>query len=58
MVSLMFHRGAEIPGHHRRLEGDGKLVRTMRFENLDEVESGADDIRQAITAWCVWRDSL
>jgi hypothetical protein len=58
MVSLMFHRGAEIPGDHRRLEGTGKLVRTMRLKNLVEVESGAEDIRQAITAWCVWRDSL
>jgi hypothetical protein len=58
MVSLMFHGGTEIPGDHRRLEGDGKLVRTMRFKNFDEVESGAEDIRQVITAWCVWRDSL
>jgi hypothetical protein len=30
----------------------------MRFKNFDEVESGAEDIRQVITAWCVWRDSL
>jgi hypothetical protein len=25
-VGLMFHRGAEIPGKHWRLEGEGKLV--------------------------------
>lgn len=25
-VSLMFHRGAELPGKHPRLEGDGQLV--------------------------------
>lgn len=33
LVSLLFHRGAEIPGEHPRLEGDGPLVRTMRFAN-------------------------
>ena len=41
VISIMFHRGAEIPGDHPRLEGDGKLVRTMRFGSLDELEAGA-----------------
>ena len=40
VVSIMFHRGSEIPGDHPRLEGDGKLVRTMRFSDLDELEAG------------------
>src|ERR1051325_1682279 len=40
IVSIMFHRGAEIPGDHPRLEGDGKLVRTMRFAGLDELAAG------------------
>jgi hypothetical protein len=31
LLSIMLHRGAEIPGTHPRLEGDGRLVRTMRF---------------------------
>jgi hypothetical protein len=35
LLSIMFHRGAEIPGDHPRLEGDGKLVRTMRFAGAD-----------------------
>lgn len=51
-VSLMFHRGAEIPGKHPRLEGDGKLVRTMRFTDLDDVEKGRKDLERAIRAWC------
>ena len=25
-ISLMFHRGAEIPGHHPRLEGEGICI--------------------------------
>ena len=54
-VSVMFHRGAEIPGKHPRLEGDGKLVRTVRFADLDEVESGRADLERAIRAWCDWK---
>ena len=57
VISLMFHRGAEIPGSHPRLEGDGKLVRTMRFTSLDEVETGRADLELVIAAWCDWRDS-
>ena len=51
-VSLMFHRGAEIPGKHPRLEGDGKLVRTMRFADLKDVEKGRKDLERVIKAWC------
>jgi hypothetical protein len=51
-VSIMFHRGAEIPGDHPRLEGDGKLVRTMRFADLDELEAGRADLGAAVRAWC------
>jgi hypothetical protein len=56
LVSLLFDRGAEIPGDHPRLEGDGKLARTMRFADLDAVEAGADDLSAAIAAWCDWKD--
>jgi hypothetical protein len=52
IVSILFHRGAEIPGTHPRLEGDGKLARTMRFADLDDVESGRADLERAIRAWC------
>jgi hypothetical protein len=40
LLSIMFHRGSEIPGDHPRLEGDGRLVRTMRFADLDQLEAG------------------
>jgi hypothetical protein len=55
VVSIMFHRGAEIPGDHPRLEGDGKLVRTMRFTDLDDLEAGRTDLQAAIRAWCDWK---
>lgn len=57
LVSLLFHRGAEIPGHHPKLEGDGKLARTMRFHALADVEAGGDALAAAIKAWCDWKDA-
>ena len=57
VVSIMFHRGVEIPGRHPRLEGDGKLVRTMRFGDLDDVEAGRADLQRAIRAWCKLKSS-
>ena len=50
-VSLLFHRGAEIPGDHPRLEGDGALARVMRFADLEEVEESNDDLTSVIRAW-------
>lgn len=55
VISVMFHRGAEIPGEHPRLEGHGKLVRTMRFADLAAVEAAAEDLRAVVRAWCEWK---
>jgi hypothetical protein len=55
LVSIMFHRGAEIPGDHPRLEGDGALVRTMRFADRDELEAGRAELEAVIRAWCDWK---
>lgn len=54
-VSLMFHKGAEIPGDHPRLEGDGKQVRTMRFDDTDDLTANRGDLEAAIRAWCDYR---
>jgi hypothetical protein len=55
VVSIMFHRGAEIPGDHPRLECDGKLVRTMRFADLGELEAGRADPEAVVRSWCAWK---
>ena len=55
LLSIMFHRGAEIPGDHLHLEGDGRLVRTMRFADLDQLEAGRADLEAAVRAWCDWK---
>ena len=57
LLSIMFHRGSEIPGDHPRLEGDGRLVRTMRFADLDQLEARRADLEAVIRAWCDWRAS-
>ena len=51
-VSLLFHRGAEIPGDFPGLEGEGKLARTMRFADVADVDRGADELQAVIRAWC------
>jgi hypothetical protein len=55
LLSIMFHRGAEIPGEHPRLEGHGRLVRTMRFADLEQLEAGSADLEAVIRAWCSWK---
>jgi hypothetical protein len=55
LISIMFHRGAEIPGDHPRLEGDGRLARTLRFTDLEDLEAGRADLEAAIRAWCDWK---
>jgi len=55
-VSLMFHRGALIPGRHPRLTGGGDTVRYMDFADLAEVEAGRRDLERAIRAWCAMQD--
>ena len=51
-VDLVFHRGAEIDGDFPRLEGDGRLVRVMRFADVDEVEAARDELQAIVRAWC------
>ena len=51
-VSVLFHRGAEIPGQHPLLEGDGKLARYARFPDLASVEQGRSGLAAIVRAWC------
>jgi hypothetical protein len=56
LVSLLFHKGAEIPGNHPRLDGEGDTARVMRFADLAEVEEGRADLEAVVRAWCVMKD--
>jgi hypothetical protein len=51
-VAVLFHRGAEIPGDHPLLEGEGKLARYVRFGDLASVGWRRDELRAVVRAWC------
>ena len=51
-VSLMFYRGAKIPGDYAHLEGDGPTARFMRFDGLADVRAKAKELRALGKAWC------
>ena len=57
-VSLMFHRGSEIPGDHPDLEGEAPLVRTMRLKDTDDVEAHRGPLQAVVRAWCDWKADL
>jgi hypothetical protein len=56
-VSLMFHRGAEIPGHHPELEGGGDVARYMRFDSLADLATKRSALEAVVRAWCDARDA-
>jgi hypothetical protein len=51
-VAVLFHRGAEIPGDHPLLEGEGKLARYTRFQDMASVEAGRAELVAVVRAWC------
>lgn len=51
-VAVLFHRGAEIPGHHPLLEGEGKLARYARFPDLETVAARRGELEAVVHAWC------
>ena len=51
-VAVLFHRGAEIPGEHPILEGEGKLARYARFPEMESVEGRRDELAAVVRAWC------
>jgi len=55
-VSVMFNRGARIPGKFAHLEGSGPTARFMRFKNVSEVDARANELRKVVRAWCALMD--
>lgn len=56
-ASLMFHKGAQIPGKFPSLEGDGKEARSLKIESLDALEAHTNELTQIVKAWCDMKDS-
>jgi hypothetical protein len=55
-VSLLFHRGADIPGDHPILAGGGDVARYAQFDDLAAVERLRGELAAVIRAWCDARD--
>ncbi|WP_421726293.1 DUF1801 domain-containing protein [Bauldia sp.] len=55
-ASLMFHKGAEIPGSFPNLGGDGKEARTFKIDSLADLEAKGDELVGVFTAWCDMKD--
>ena len=55
-ASLMFHKGAEIPGDFPNLEGDGKEARTFKVASLDDMEEKKAELVGIVRAWIALRD--
>jgi hypothetical protein len=55
-VSLLFHRGATIPGTFPSLEGGGAVARYMRLADASELEARSDELRAIAVAWCDMKD--
>ena len=55
-VSLLVHRGSEIPGDHPVLEGDAPLARTMRFADVADVETRRAELEAVVRGWCDSKD--
>jgi hypothetical protein len=56
-ASVMFERGAEIPGHHPRLEGSNDTGRVMKIHNVAEAHAAKDDLQRLVRSWCDWREA-
>lgn len=50
-ASLMFHKGAEIPGDFPNLVGDGKEARQMKFADADDFAAKRSELESVIRAW-------
>jgi hypothetical protein len=51
-VSLMFHRGADIPGEYPSLSGSGSVARYMQFADVAAVERLTPELQSIVRAWC------
>lgn len=56
-ASLMFHKGALIPGEFPNLEGDGKEARSFKVKDLDDLDRKTMELQAIVSAWCDQQDA-
>lgn len=55
-VSLMFHKGATIPGDFPSLEGEGAEGRTLKIKDAQDLAAKRPELERIIRAWCDLQD--
>lgn len=55
-ASLMFHKGATIPGDHPILTGDGAEARSVKIADPADLDAKRDALAAVIKAWCDQQD--
>ena len=55
-VSLMFHYGSYIEDHNGLLTGDGKMGRTARFMDMEDIEKKRSDLQNVVKEWIRLQD--
>ncbi len=56
-ATLMFHKGALIPGDFPHLKGDGAEGRTFTAESVSEAEERSEELQAIVRAWMKYRDA-
>ncbi len=56
-ASLMFHKGASIPGDWPSLEGDAKDGRSMKFADAADLAAKSKELVGVVKAWCDQQDA-
>ncbi|HLG41355.1 MAG TPA: DUF1801 domain-containing protein [Chitinophagaceae bacterium] len=57
-VTLLFHKGALIKDKSGLLEGEGRLTRTARFYDMDDVKSKKKNLGLIVKEWIKMMDKL
>lgn len=55
-ATLMFHKGAEIPGKFPNLQGDGKEARSFKVTDLENLKAKEKELKAIFVAWCDMKD--
>ncbi|MBL9053045.1 MAG: DUF1801 domain-containing protein, partial [Tabrizicola sp.] len=55
-VSLMFHKGATIPGPFTILDGDGPEGRSLKIRDATDLATKRAELERILRAWCDLQD--
>ncbi|MBK5271176.1 MAG: DUF1801 domain-containing protein [Bacteroidia bacterium] len=57
-VTLLFHKGSMINDKSGILEGDGRLVRSARFYDMNDVKAKKKKLESVVKDWIKMMDKL